>query len=222
MKTSIRTAVVAAILLVTPVLASAGDMLKVVKVVDANVVVVKKGKDELTIRLLGVVVPDPTDKKKEVADFGTWAAEYLTAYLKDQWVMVETEPKAPKTDKEGRLYGYVYRVKDASLVNEALIAEGYGIVPEQPEFPLSDRFLSKEQEARDGRRGIWGKEAYRAAEFGGGKEQPRYLNKVVSRRTYGGYGRGYSRSSGYSSYPGYSDYSDYSGTWVYYWVVAYR
>lgn len=221
MKRFFRFVAAAGTLLLLPALAAAGDMLKVVKVSDGNTVVVKKGKDELTVRLLGVVVPDPTDKKKEVADFGTWATDYLTAYLKDQWVMVETEPKAPKTDKEGRLYGYVYRVKDASLVNETLIAEGYGIVPEEPEFPHSERFLSKEQEARDGRRGIWGKEAYRAAEFGGGKEQPRYLNKVVSRRTYG-YGRGYSRSSGYSSYPGYSDYSDYSGTWVYYWVISYR
>ena len=159
--------------------AAAGDLLKVVRVDDANTVVVSKAGKELTVRLLGVVVPDPGSQEKKVAEFGRYATDYLKGFLGTGWVMLEF-PAGAASDELGRPLAFVYRGKDAVLVNERLLVDGYGIVPKDPPFPQRERFLRLEQDARTGRRGMWGPNSDQAANFGSGqRSQASYLDKVI-------------------------------------------
>lgn len=163
-----------------PAAASGGEMARVVRIEDANTVVVSVGGKEQTLRLLGVVVPDPKSEKKKVADFGRLATEYLKSFLGGgAWVLVELPAGVPP-DGKGRRFALVYRGTDAALANEKLIEDGYGVVPKSPPFPLSARFRTKEAAARSGRRGMWGRLSGEAAEFGSGrKSQANYLDKVA-------------------------------------------
>jgi endonuclease YncB( thermonuclease family) len=113
-----------------------------------------------------------------VADFGKLATDYLRSWLAGPWVMVEA-PATAAADPSGHRFALVYRGSDARLANETLVENGYGVVPKAASFPLAARLREKEAAARAARRGLFGKRAADAAEFGSGrKSQASYLDKV--------------------------------------------
>jgi len=148
---------------------SAGEMVRFVRAVNGNTVVVDRSGTEETLALIGVVTPDPKDKKKEVSSFGGWARDFLGEFLKDQFVMIESDPKVKKPNAAGNRLAYLYRSRDAAFVNLKMISEGYGIALARIEFSKLKQFEEAENQAKVNAVGLWGDRAGEAAHWGSGE-----------------------------------------------------
>ncbi|HEX9163107.1 MAG TPA: thermonuclease family protein [Thermoanaerobaculia bacterium] len=137
-------------------LQAGGTMARVKKIVSGNTLVVDLRGQETTIHLYGIASADPEDKRPAVKKLATQAQEFLREYLKSGWVYLEFPGGQPKPDKDGVMNAFAYRDRDAAFINEKLVAEGLGVVNEQAEGEMKDRFLARQKEARLASHGIWG------------------------------------------------------------------
>ncbi|MDF2461663.1 MAG: nuclease (SNase domain protein) [Candidatus Saccharibacteria bacterium] len=140
----------------------AGDVLDaqpgqwhVTQVIDGDTIEVKLDGRLERVRLLGIDTPETHDPRKPVQCFGEAAAAHATALLKNQNVRLEPDPLNSDRDKYLRLLRYVY-LPDGTLVNAALIRDGYAFA--YTVFPLTrlEEFRALEAEARTAGRGLWG------------------------------------------------------------------
>ena len=117
--------------------------------IDSDTIVVAGGR---RVRYIGVDTPevgdDPEHYGPEAAIFNDQLVERRKVYL---------EKDVSEKDRFGRLLRFVYA--GGILVNAELVREGYArakVYP--PETPHAQCFAALEQEAREGMRGIWGKQ----------------------------------------------------------------
>lgn len=111
------------------------------------------GKTE-RVRLLGIDTPETHDPRKPVQCFGQAAADHTRQLLLGKNVRLEPDPTDSDRDKYNRLLRYVY-LPDGTLVNAALIRDGYAFA--YTVFPLErlDEFIALEADARQANRGLW-------------------------------------------------------------------
>lgn len=131
-------------------------MAKLVSVADGNTLVVTMRGAELKVRMFGVVVP-PADETRPILNrLNTESVAFLKKYLSEGWVYLEFLDGSPKADADGNVPAFVYHGRDATFVNEKLVAEGLAIVNKQEKNELTAKFATLQTNAKESMRGIWG------------------------------------------------------------------
>jgi micrococcal nuclease len=106
-----------------------------------------------TIRMIGVDTPETVHPQREVEFFGKEASAFTRDRLLGKPVLLafDWDPR----DRYGRLLAYIY-TPDGTCHNAALVREGYGHAYTRFSFQFMDEFRALEQQARQGKRGLWG------------------------------------------------------------------
>lgn len=134
------------------------------RVVDGDTIKLSDGE---RVRLIGVDTPEVhysdkllRDAKKSGRDaetiqaMGRSASAFTKSLVFGKKVKLEfdVEPR----DRYGRLLAYVY-LEDGTFVNAKILEEGYGqVLTIPPNVKYADRFIRLQQDARAGRKGLWG------------------------------------------------------------------
>ncbi len=111
------------------------------------------GKTE-RIRMIGVDTPETHDPRKAVQCFGQAASDFTKNLIGTSPVRLESDALSSNRDRYDRLLRYVY-LPDGRLVEEEIIARGYGFAYISFPFTKSDHFKQLETEARAGNKGLW-------------------------------------------------------------------
>lgn len=108
-----------------------------------------------SVRLIGLNAPETGDGRRAVQCFGREATARLTALIGAHDVWLAGDPTEGERDRYGRLLAYAW-LPDGTLVNEALIAEGYAneATFDGP-YVLRDTFRAAASAARRAGRGLW-------------------------------------------------------------------
>ena len=126
--------------------ATTPETAKVVKVIDGDTIVIE---GRYHVRYIGIDTPEMGEPYYEEAK---QANEGLVGGK-----VVRLERDVSERDKYGRLLRYVY--VDGVFVNAELVRQGYARVYPYERFPdvkYYDLLKQAEEEAKEGRRGIWG------------------------------------------------------------------
>lgn len=133
------------------------QFLPVTKVVDGDTFWVKMqdGKEE-KIRLIGIDAPESRKTgNKDIGYYGKEAKAYVEKLLLGKSVRLEYD--VSRYDRYKRTLAYAY-LQNGTFLNEHLIREGYAMtltVP--PNVKYAERFAKLQAEARQKKKGLWGK-----------------------------------------------------------------
>jgi micrococcal nuclease len=120
------------------------------RVVDGDTLLLVGGE---RVRLIGVDTPESVKPDTPEEPYGREASEFTKSIAEDRDVRLEFDRE--RVDQYGRTLAYVY-VGDL-LLNEELVRQGFSRA--ETRFPfradMQRRLLAAEEEAREGRRGIW-------------------------------------------------------------------
>jgi micrococcal nuclease len=133
---------------------SPSRVVRVVRVVDGDTILVATGGRQERVRYIGVDTPETVKPNTPVQCFGKKASAYNHSLLDGQTVRLVTD--AEQRDRYGRLLAYVYRTGDDLFVNAELVRRGYATtltIP--PNVRYADRFRDLAAGARDAGRGLW-------------------------------------------------------------------
>lgn len=136
------------------------DWYPVVRVVDGDTLIVEIDGKDTTVRLIGLDTPETVDPRKPVECFGKEASDKAKQLMAGTFVRLEMDPSQGTLDKYGRTLAYVYvpaSVRpEGILVNEYMIAEGYGheYTYNLP-YKYQARFEEAERLAREQKKGLW-------------------------------------------------------------------
>lgn len=167
-------------------LASAQEqkLVKVVRVVDGNTLVIEGGQE---IRLIGVAAPSPHDELKDMPldeqirhhDMAMEVKNFVKYLVEGRTVRLELDPMHAKAfghkDLDGRILCYVWftapifqrtpdwLVMDPTIetgyydafLNAAILRAGYAQTEMGWPFELAPKFLALQDEAKNAKRGIW-------------------------------------------------------------------
>ena len=127
----------------------------VVKVVDGDTLVIEIDGKNVTLRLIGLDTPETVDPRKPVQCFGKEASAKAKQILSGSSIRLETDPSQDTYDKYGRTLAFVF-LKDGTLFNKYMIAEGYGheYTYNLP-YKYQTEFKAAEKAAREGKKGLW-------------------------------------------------------------------
>lgn len=128
---------------------------KVKRVVDGTSFVALVDGKELTVRLIGVNTPEPSDPQEAVADYGEQSRQFVKDMLGGKSVFPEYELGQARLDKAGRTLAYVYRSPDRLFVNQEIIRRGYGHTYAKYLFKHLEVFRSHERAAKEAGKGLW-------------------------------------------------------------------
>ncbi len=120
------------------------------------------------VRLLGVDTPETKNPQTGVMYFGPEASEFTRQLCENKTVVVLLDSKADQRDKYGRLLAYI-RLPDGTVLNERILAEGYGYAYLPYEHTHFDTYLELQNQALQSSAGLW-KNATR-------KDLPQWLSK---------------------------------------------
>ena len=148
---------------------------KIERVVDGDTAIVSFVFDDGSkylkerVRFLGVNTPETVHPSKPVEFYGKEASNFTKKELtgKTVWLQTDVEVK----DRYGRMLAYVWlkepSTKDldneaairANMFNAKLLLDGYAqTMTVQPNSRYSNLFVHFQREAREAKRGLWGKE----------------------------------------------------------------
>jgi endonuclease YncB( thermonuclease family) len=170
-----------------------GSMARLVSVTDGNAMVVSLRGADVKLRMHGIVVPPADEERPILAQLNRESVAFLKKYLEsDGWLYLEFPEGTAKPDAEGFVSAFVYHGKDATFLNEKLIAEGLAIVNNKEKNAFTAKLTTLQNNAKGAQRGIWGSFA------GGGGAQ--IASGKVARPTYIGVPGVQERRDTYSSY----------------------
>jgi micrococcal nuclease len=131
------------------------ELYKVTEVLDGDTFKVKIDSKEVTVRMLGINTPETIDPRKPPECFGKEASEETKSLLNHRQVKLALNPNREKTDKYGRILGYVYR-DDGLFVNELLIKQGFAreYTVGKP-YQFQKEFKDDQKEAKNAQKGLW-------------------------------------------------------------------
>ena len=148
---------------------------RIIRIVDGDTLSIEyKGRKE-NIRLIGIETPESRINRKArkdaarssndigtITSMGKEAARFVKTLVKPgDPVLIEFD-RQPR-DKYGRLLGYVY-LADKKMLNEEIVKAGYAsLLTYPPNVKYQGRFLRAYREARQNRRGLWGRFLIRRA-----------------------------------------------------------
>jgi len=124
---------------------------RVIKVHDGDTVSVVFKKKKEKVRLIGIDAPELMQRP-----WGSKAKKRLNELLNAAGWRVILEFDVEKTDKYGRLLGYLITA-EGSILNVRMVRDGYAVlltIP--PNIKYVDTLREAQNEARQHRRGIWG------------------------------------------------------------------
>jgi micrococcal nuclease len=135
----------------------------VTRVVDGDTIRVRTASGSDTVRLIGVDTPEikwPSednnlDKPKSEDCYALEAREYLQEAVKGRQVQLQSDSTQPLRDTYDRRLAYVF--VDNELINQSLIAEGYGReLTVNGGYEKQASFQDAENSAREQQQGLWG------------------------------------------------------------------
>lgn len=133
-----------------------GERVLVVKVIDGDTIELLGG---LRVRYIGVDTPETKDPRRPVECFGKEAAFRNKELVEGKEVILEKD--VSETDKYNRLLRYIYLpLSDGNLlfINDYLVREGYATsLSYPPDIKFTEQFLKAQEEAKIGKKGLWGK-----------------------------------------------------------------
>lgn len=129
----------------------------VTKVIDGDTFYINDGTGkEGRIRLTGIDAPESRKSQhKSMGHYGKEASDYLHLLLKGKKVRLEYD--VSRRDRYGRILAYAY-LENGEFLNALLIKQGYALqltIP--PNVKYAALFSQLQREARENRRGLWGK-----------------------------------------------------------------
>lgn len=130
---------------------STGDLVTLVTVVDGDTVVVAKGGDKATVRIVGIKAFSPEAGRDAAGGFGQAAVEALRRILGDKPVRVLAQ--AAKKDAKDRHLATLF--VDGEDVATRLIGDGLVLVYTVYPFPGMAAYLAEQDRARASQRGLW-------------------------------------------------------------------
>ena len=126
---------------------------RVVDVLDGDTIVVARGNQPDTIRLLGIDTPETHHPTKPVQGFGPEASAYTTRRLAGRIVRLEDDVETH--DIYGRHLAYVY--VDGHRFDDEPLEQGYARrLAIEPNHAHARAMLDEELDAKRHRRGLWG------------------------------------------------------------------
>lgn len=133
-----------------------GEKAFVSKVVDGDTVELSNAK---RVRLLGVDTPETKDPRKSVQCFGKEASSETKKLLEGKTVILQKD--VSETDKYGRILRFIFLpLPDGNylFVNDYLIREGFAkVLTIPPDVKYAEQFLEAQREARENKKGLWGR-----------------------------------------------------------------
>jgi micrococcal nuclease len=127
---------------------------KVERVIDGDTVVLIRGGERVSVRLIGVNAPElPNRTKYEF--YGPEAKEYLRFWLEGKSVRVSYEGAEPKRDQYGRLLVYLWADKGSQLVNVELVSRGFARFERRYKTKYRESFKAAEEAAQRYKLGLW-------------------------------------------------------------------
>jgi endonuclease YncB( thermonuclease family) len=114
------------------------------------------------VRLLGVDTPETKNPKTGVMYYGPEASAFTKKMCENQQVTVILDTVADQRDKYGRLLAYI-RLPDGSILNQRLIAEGFGYADLRFEHSFSEQYAVLQGEVIRNKKGLW--ESVNRAQF---------------------------------------------------------
>lgn len=123
-------------------------------VIDGDtIIVIIDGKKE-KVRLIGVDTPETDSPYTKEEPFGREASAFTKRITEGKTVRLEYGRQ--RRGKYGRILAYVY-LEDGTFLNAELIKQGYGTLFRKFPFKYRDEFKQYELEARENKKGLWGK-----------------------------------------------------------------
>lgn len=144
-----------------------GEGAIVSKVVDGDTIELAGGQ---TVRLIGIDTPETVDPRRPVGCFGKEASNEAKNLLLGKEVILQKD--VSEQDKYGRLLRLVFLpLEDGPpsgearpeggqtlFVNDYLIREGFAkVLTYPPDVKYNEQFRQAEKEARENKRGLWGR-----------------------------------------------------------------
>lgn len=133
-----------------------GERAWVANVIDGDTIQLLDGK---IVRFVGIDTPETVDPKRPVGCWGKQASLETKGLLKGKEVILQKD--VSEEDKYGRLLRLVYLpLEDGSLlfVNDYLIRAGFAkALTYPPDISYDERFKSAQEQAKIGKKGLWGK-----------------------------------------------------------------
>lgn len=127
----------------------------VITVIDGDTVLVRIGRERVSVRLLGIDTPETKDPRKPVQCFGREASQH-TADLLPRGTVLRLEHDLEERDVYGRLLAYAWRESDGLFINLELVSGGWAdILSISPNTLHADEFRAARDEARSAPRGLW-------------------------------------------------------------------
>lgn len=128
----------------------------VTKVIDGDTIEIEGGEK---VRYLGVDTPETKDPRKPVQCFGKEASNKNKELVEGKRVILEKD--ITDTDKYNRLLRFVFLpLEDGNrlFVNDYLIREGYAqVLTIPPDVKFGEQFLEAQRQAREQKKGLWGR-----------------------------------------------------------------
>ncbi len=139
------------------------DITAVKRVIDADTIEVYLNGNTVDVRLLLIDAPETTHPDIPDEPFGAEAVARARQILTGKHVQLEYD--GPRYDAYGRLLAYVWI--DGMMLNELLLEEGLAHVAYiyHPPYKYYDRYVKAQMRARDGWKGIWGRDGLRSGMF---------------------------------------------------------
>lgn len=133
-----------------------GERALVSKVVDGDTIELENGK---VVRFVGIDTPETVDPRRPVGCFGKEASNETKGLLSGKKVILQKD--VSETDKYKRLLRYVFLpLEDGQtlFVNDYLVREGFAkVYTYPPDVKFNEQFRQAEKEARESKKGLWGK-----------------------------------------------------------------
>lgn len=133
----------------------AGERAVVSKVVDGDTLELADGK---AVRFIGIDTPETVDPRRPVGCFGKEASNETKSLLSGKEVILQKD--VSDTDKYGRLLRLIFLpLPDGQMlfVNDYLVREGFArVLTYPPDTKYDQRLRQAEEEAKQGKRGLWG------------------------------------------------------------------
>jgi micrococcal nuclease len=127
----------------------------VVHIIDGDTLIIRSGRQDVTIRLLGIDTPEVAHHGNADECGGPEAAERLEELL-PPGTSVQMARDNEARDAYGRLLAYVIRSGDGTVVNVQLAAEGHAEpMSIAPNRALADVIADASASARRAEIGIW-------------------------------------------------------------------
>jgi micrococcal nuclease len=107
------------------------------------------------VRYIGVDTPELHHPRKPVEAYAREAKEFNRNLVEHRAVRLEFDVE--RYDKYGRLLAYVF-LPDGTFVNAELLRQGYAnLLTIPPNVKYTELFVQAQRQAREGKRGLWGK-----------------------------------------------------------------